>query len=137
MEQKDYLKREIEKIGLVLRSVIGRLFNKADSLAIDIPSTLQQTKELLLNEINFQLDDFVTFDESDTHAYLTQHKGFSTSNVELLAELLFRFGESASSGQEIIYLKKALQLLELCNEMDNIYSIQRESRIAEIKDLLD
>ncbi len=136
MEQKDYLMREIEKIGLILRSVLGRLFNKADALAIEIPGSFQQTKDLLFNELNFELDEFLTFDESAGKEYLSQHKGFNTTNLGLLAEILFRFGGSGDSEQEMVYHEKALQILELCNEMDKTYSIPREGRIAEIKDLL-
>jgi len=51
MEQRDYLLREIEKIGLILRAILGTLFNKTESLAIGIENPFEQTKELLSNEI--------------------------------------------------------------------------------------
>ena len=52
MEQKDYLLREIEKIGKMLR----KLFDRKGNLAITLESQMEATKDKLLNEINFDLD---------------------------------------------------------------------------------
>ncbi|MCX6252789.1 MAG: hypothetical protein NTX61_18805 [Bacteroidetes bacterium] len=72
MEQKDYLMREIEKIGLLLRAIIGSLSNKKENLSLKIEDHFENTKELLLNEIGFDLGKFLTLDEP-LHFYETRN----------------------------------------------------------------
>ena len=136
MEQKDYLMREIEKIGMLLRSILGSLINKKENFSIEIQNPFAQTKELLFNEINFHLDKFLTLDESDTKEYLFKFNGINSANLELLAEILFQFGTSEQSDNKRIYLEKALQLYEMCNNADKTFSTPRENRISEIKNVL-
>lgn len=136
MEQRDYLLREIEKIGLILRAILGTLFNKTENLAIGIENPFEQTKELLIYEIGFDLDTFLTLDEPATKEYLSGFDGFNPSNLELLAEILYNSGLSGKAENNKIYLEKALQLYEMCSNIDKTYSGPRESRITEIKSML-
>ena len=136
MEQKDYLMREIEKIGLLLRSILGSLTNKNENLSIEITNPFAQTKELLINEINFDLEKFLILDESATKEYLSNFTGINSSNLDLLAEIVFQFGISEQSDKKRIFLEKALQLYELCSNTDKTFSSARERRINEIKNML-
>ncbi|MEI6123532.1 MAG: hypothetical protein WCQ95_07870 [Bacteroidota bacterium] len=136
MEQKDYLMREIEKIGLLLRSILGSLMNKKDNLPIETQTPFAQTNELLINEINFHLDKFLTLDKSATKEYISKFNGITSANLELLAEILFQFGISDQSDNKRIYFEKALQLYELSSIMDKTFSSPRENRIDEIKNVL-
>jgi hypothetical protein len=136
MEQKDYLMREIEKIGLLLRSILGSLVNINENLSIEVQYPFEQAKELLIHEINFDLEKFLTLDESATKKYLSEFTGINSSNLELLAEIVFQFGISEQCDNKRIFLEKALQLYELCSYTDKTFSSQRESRINEIKNRL-
>jgi len=136
MEQKDYIMREIEKIGLLLRSILGSLINKKDNLTIETQAPFARTNELLINEINFHLDKFLTLNESETKEYLSKFNGFNSPNLESLAEILFQLGTSEQSDNKRKYLEKALQLYELCSETDKTFSNPRENRINEIKNVL-
>jgi hypothetical protein len=49
MEQKDYLLREIEKIGLVLRAILNGLFGAKENLAITIFTLTKPAKNYLMN----------------------------------------------------------------------------------------
>jgi hypothetical protein len=136
MEQKDYLLREIEKIGLVLRAILGNLFNKSENLAIRIHNDFEKTNEQLLNEIGFNLKYFLTLDDSAINEYLAKFNGLKTANLELLAELIFFFGENENSDTKRVFLEKALQLYELCKRTDKTYSFDREKKINIIKNAL-
>jgi hypothetical protein len=135
MEQKDYLMREIEKIGVVLRSILGGLINKKEYLSIEIQAPFAQTKELLINEINFDIGKFVTFDEKAAREYLSGFNGMNPANLELLAEILFQYGISGQSDSQNNFLEKALQIYALCNDTDKTYSGPRENNIKKIKNM--
>jgi hypothetical protein len=132
MEQKDYLLREIEKIGIVLRSILGNLLNRKENLSIEFPNPFEQTKERLISEIDFHLDEFLLLDETATKAYIQKIKGLNASNLELMAELLFQFGLSGEAENKGLYLEKARQLYEFCSYADRTFSLPREKRIREI-----
>ena len=83
----------------------------------------------ILNEIGFNLKHFLTLDDSAINEYLAKFNGLKTANLELLAELLFFFGENENSDTKRVFLEKALQLYELCKRTDKTYSFDREKKI--------
>lgn len=136
MPQQDWLMKEIEKIGSLLRAIIDRLIHLNQNEAIQAEDPFETTKELLFNEINFDLDKFLTLDEADCDAYLHQFTGVNSANLELLAEVFFQLGINSDSASQRMFLEKALQLYELCNTKDKTYSITREGKINEIRNIL-
>jgi len=133
MEQKDYILREIEKIGILLKAILNNLFGKKENFATTLENQFEKTKELLINEINFDLDKFLYLNKSDSKDYLTKFKGINTENLELLGEIIFQFGINGQTDNKRLFFEKALQLYELCNAKDKTFSIERENRIKEIK----
>ncbi|MDR2684940.1 MAG: hypothetical protein LBB53_06130, partial [Prevotellaceae bacterium] len=59
MIKKDYLLREIEKIGAIISAIRQKIFGGKENLAITIEHQIENTKEQLLYEINFDLDKFL------------------------------------------------------------------------------
>ncbi len=133
MEQKDYLLREIEKIGMLLRAILNSLLGKKENMAITIVNQYEKTKELLINEMNFDLDLFLSMDESATKNYIANFKGINPENLQLLAEIVFNLGTKEQVDNKNLYIIKAIQLYELCEEKDKTFSIEREKRIKEIR----
>jgi hypothetical protein len=133
MGQEDYLLREIEKIAIMLRFILGKLTGNKENPAITIEKQFEDTNELLFNEINFDLDTFLSLNESDSREYISHFKGNSPENLELLAEIIFQFGLNKNRGGQSAYFQKALQLYEFCNLTDKTYSLDREARINKIK----
>ncbi len=137
MEKRDYLLREIEKIGLLLRSILNRIIGREENLAITIETQFGETKDMLFNEIGFDFDKFIALDQSASKDYIHQFKGFNSVNLELLAEYLYAIGVNLKPDQKQVFLKKALELYELCNQTDKTFSFEREAKIKEIEnDLL-
>jgi len=136
MGQEDYLLKEIEKITLMLRLIFNRLTGNEENLAITVERRFEETKEMLLTEINFDLDMFLRLSEPDSNEYLSRFKWNNPENIELLADILYRLGLNGKPGEQIIYFRKALQLYEFCNLTDKTYSFVRESKISKVKDAL-
>ena len=136
MEQRDYILREIEKIGLVLSAIRQKVFGGRDQLAISIEKEADDAKGMLLSELNFDLDEFLLLNTEETNKYLSDFKGFNIENIEQLAECISQLGFSDNSGKSKKYLEKALQLYELSNLKSQTYSLERERNILEIKNAL-
>lgn len=135
MEQKDYLMREIEKIGLLLRAMLGSLLNLKDDLTTEIQIPFGEAMERLVDETGFHPEMFLALDPFAAREYLSGFNGFNTPNLELLAEVLFQLGKTGQPDNRK-YLDKALLLFEWCNDRDKTFSGPRESRISEIKSIL-
>jgi hypothetical protein len=136
MEQKDFLLREIEKMGIVLRAILGRLTGNNDNLAISIDNEFEQTNEQLFNETGFALKHFLSLDESESISYLSQFKGINTLNLELLADIILQIAENEPDDKKIAFLKKALLLYKLCESNDKTFSFERVDKISRIKNEL-
>jgi hypothetical protein len=133
LEQKDYLLREIEKIGRIMRAIRQKLFGGNESLAITLEKVTADLKEMLLNDANIDLEKLLVLDAADTDAYLYTLQGFSVENIELLAETLSETGINYDS---TVFLEKALQLFGICSLRDKTYSFKRETNISRVKDAL-
>ena len=136
MEQKDYFLREIEKIGSVLRAILGRIRGKEENLAITINNQFEQTNEQLLNDAGFDLKHCLTLEEPAFSEYLSGFVGFNAANLELLADMLLQFGLDEDLQNPKRFLEKALLLYDLSERSDRTYSFDRERKIKEIKNLL-
>jgi len=112
MEQKDYLMREVEKIGQLLRALLGSLLQNKENLSVTPDARFENTREMLMREIGFDLTAFLMLDETDTGIYLGQYKGIISENIELLAEVMVQLGLPGPPERKGLYLKKAIQLYE-------------------------
>ena len=136
MQQKDYLLREIEKIGLLLKMIFNKIAGKEENYALTSENQFEEEKELLLHEIGFNIDIFLLIEESGIEHYISKFDGIRGSNIELLADILKVMGKKTDSAKTKEYLKRALKLYELCNSIDKTFSFDRESKISEIKNAL-
>ena len=136
MEQKDYILREIEKIGMIISAIRQKLFGGQDRLAISLENHVDDAKGMLLNELNFDLDTFFLLDNEESNKYLIDFEGFNVENIERLAECISQIGFSNKSDRSKKYLEKALQLYELSNLKSKTYSFERERNILTIKNAL-
>jgi hypothetical protein len=136
MEQRDFLQREIEKIGKILSAFRQILKGGGDNTAITLEEQSEATREMLLDATGFNLDEFLSLNTGDADDYIVNSKGFNIDNIELLAECMAESGFSDKSGKSKMYLEKALQLYELCNRESKTFSFVREANIKKIKEAM-
>jgi len=136
MEQKDYLLREIEKIGDIIRAIRQKLFGGTDQPAISVNNQAEALKEMMLSEAFIDLDEILALDAEETDEYLAGQKGFNVENIELLARTLADIGMTSAPPASPTLLKKALQLYEICNLRDRTFSFAREAQINRIREEL-
>ncbi len=136
MEQKDYILREIEKIGQIISAIRQKLLNENQNLAIGLEPQTVNVKGLFLNELNIDIEIFLRLNTEDSKRYLLDIGGFSVDNIEMLAGCISEVGFSNKTEKLNEYFEKALQLYELCNLESKTYSIEREQNIMKIKNAL-
>lgn len=136
MEQRDYLLREIEKLGIVIRAIQQKIFGGSRPPAITPERQEAEAREMLLNEINFDLDRLMQMDQAESEKYVNGFKGFSIENIEALAAFISKIGFSKQSEPSRLYLEKALQLFEICNIKSKTFSLERENHISALSSAL-
>jgi hypothetical protein len=136
MVQRDYILKEIEKIGAILSAFLQKILGGSGNLAITLEKQIENLKAMLLNEMNFDLDKILTLNTEDLNEYISGFNGFSVENIELLADCLSQIGFDDNCDSSKIYLEKSLQLYELCNLKSRTYSFEREANISAIKNIL-
>lgn len=136
MQQKDYILREIEKLGDLIMGLLGKLKKSIGSPDISIGELMEDAQDVLSKEIGFDLELFVSLAEAEVGHYLAEFQGMNIQNRELLADLLKETGEHYAGEAGRIYLEKAQILFELCKLEDKTYSFERERKISEIQQLL-
>jgi len=125
MEQTDSIKQEIQKTGLLLRSTINLLISSNNSLSISTESPFETTKGKLIEDLDLDLEQFLSLDKTESQDYICSFKGFNQENLALLAELLYLIGMREGRTSKNMYIIKALCLYDLCDLTDNLFTINR------------
>jgi hypothetical protein len=137
MRQEDYILREIQKIGLMLAGIFNKITGNKGDTAISVTNQFEEAKGMLLNDIGFDTDVFLSLTRTEIEKYILKFRGIRGVNIELLADILREMGMDKDSMRSDEYLEKALQLYELCNSTDKTFSQERESKIVTIRKLLN
>jgi hypothetical protein len=136
MEQRDYLLREIEKIGAIMNAIRQKIVGGKGNLAITLEHQIEYAKGQLFNGINFDLETFLDLDLEKSIEYISHFEGFSIENMEVFAECFSEIGLNEDCDNPKKYLEKALQLYNLCDLRSKTYSFGRETKIYNIKNAL-
>jgi hypothetical protein len=136
MEQKDYLLREIEKIGALFSLIFSKLLGKELKVALSVERQFEDEREMLLRDAGFDMELFLSLKEKEIQEYLAKFSGINTANMELLADIIKEMGMKSEPVSGKVCLKKALSLYELCNATDKTFSFERVDKMNEIKSAL-
>mgnify|MGYP005606513949 FL=1 len=127
MEKRDLIQAEIEKLGFFLQRLLANFLN-GNSAGNSIEAVDLVTNELK-NELDFDLPLFVSLSNDEMKKYLSNFK-FNEQHLEKLADLLAEMNTSK------IYLTRALELLDLVDEISNSFSFERNNKKIKIQQLL-
>jgi hypothetical protein len=126
MEQRDFILREIEKIGKMLLGIIGKLKAKKETKEFHHGLTLanQEFEE----ETGMSLEMLVQMDGANLEAFFRNHPELNSENQELLADLLIDIGEEISS-EPSDYLRQAKVILEYIDKQGRTFSMERAGKL--------
>jgi hypothetical protein len=132
MEQKDYLLREIEKIGVLLKALVAKLFGKESDLSIPGINRFEEVGNDLLEFAAFDMTSFLQMEHHEAIEYLKGFKGFNAGNIEHLSIILESLGADASPDRRASLLEKALLTLDYGIALDKTFIFEREHRRARL-----
>ena len=137
MEQRDYLLREIEKIGQMIMGMIGKLQPKKSTT--EYHAGLKLANQEFEYETGLSLEIFAGMDRKSLDAFLENHPELDANNQELLADLLTDIGEESegySEDKPRMYFSQALVLLQRLDQDKKTFSFERAGKIEYLKGLL-
>lgn len=138
MEQRDYLMRQIEQLGQVLAKMLARLLGiNQQSNASLVMEELRQTYK---NELDIDLDELVQIPDHEIIDFLLNKDKNFESQLEIVADILFEtagnFYKHDKLDEGNLLLRKSIHILEYIHSSGKTFSIDRASKIENLKSLL-
>lgn len=134
MYQKDYILREIERIGDMLRFFNRRIIEQKDELEEAVFNS--QLDEELFDQLNIKMDDFLVLSKENLHDLLKENSGLNNENVELLGDLLIRLSEITTE-HKYKYMQQALALYKYIDAKSNTYNIGLVNKISGLEGIVE
>jgi len=132
MEQRDYLMRHVEQLGVILGKILSKLLNIKDN-GIEVVDTVNQCfKEELGLDIS-QLNDIDDDKWLDT---LKTEKQFDSESLERLADILLFVAENVDLEEKDRLYKKCSLIYEYLDESEKIYSFDRYLKMERLKEYI-
>ena len=109
MAQEDKIKREIDRIGLVLAKLLGMLLHKPNQHEEAVKEVIQQMQD----ELDIDLGRLPETDKEELLQYLVKQKNFSNDHLRLFANLLYETaGTGNDNNQQALLKSRALHIYE-------------------------
>ncbi len=135
MEQRDLLKDQIEQLGQVLAKLLaGFLGLKEEGKAAQ---GIEVTNEQLKGKLDIDIPLMVRLDKAELKTYL-QDRQLRGEHIEILSNYFMKMGLSTvntTPPQSRVWLQKAIDLLDVADEISGTLSFERIQRRAEIKSI--
>jgi hypothetical protein len=131
MEQRDYILREIEKIGMMLLAIVGRLRKAATR------REFEQEMELIDIDIKelfgMSIISLVRLPDEQFFPILENSAAYNDTNIELLSDMLSEVAGGLEKGDSEAALLKAIKLIEFADVRSRTFSFDRQSKLDSLK----
>ena len=134
METRDFLLRQIEQLGAVLRRLLAGITGQKhpDGQSISIDATQQALGEVL----GLEPGSLPSLLPEELLRLLHANDGASEQNQDLLADILSTMAENAADPQQAqAFRRQALALLEQLNAASDTYDLERHGKVALLRAL--
>jgi hypothetical protein len=132
MEQRDYLKKQIDKLGHILEKLFSDLIGLKNGGQIN--EGLEITDQTLKNELDFDVHDLIDIPTEKFIDTLTTQKGLTNENLDKLAEILLLIADNREDNKKLF--DKCLIIYEYLEKVDSTYSLDRYWKMKRIKNEL-
>ncbi|HET6227889.1 MAG TPA: hypothetical protein VFF27_16510 [Bacteroidia bacterium] len=134
MEQRDYLKKQLDEFGQVLFALITNLLQHKNAGTFNeaLHTTNQQLKEVL----DYDLDELISIPD-EAFIPTLKAKKIKNDGLDKLSDLLLLFADQegpTEKGKK--YYKKSLLLLDKLESVEAIYSMDRHRKIERVKKIM-
>jgi len=132
MEKRDYLMHQIEQMGKVLAQVVATFLRLKSKGKVE--EGIVKCNEELQNELDIDMESLARLDKIALKDFFADRK-FTPAHLETLSNYMEEVGKSLDVQEPkrgIRFLKKAIQILELADEMTGTFSFERMQRIESL-----
>jgi hypothetical protein len=134
MEQRDYVQRQIEQLGRVL----GKIFSDLLGLKSQgkVSNGMEITSQVLKDELDIDIKNLTDLPIEEFISKLKSDKSFSNENLEKLANLFSFIADNSTNNilKKLLY-EKSLAVLTHLEDIERIYSFERQSKIERLKQI--
>lgn len=136
MEQRDFLKDQIDQLGKVLGMLLGRLIGSAPGE--DYEQTERAVQQGVNEHLGIPFAELVDTPPEDLMVRLQEQPGFTPENLEQLADMMTALGERQSQEQTARkYFTQALRFYEYLSDHSRNFSLQWLEKIDSLKNRLE
>lgn len=133
MEQRDYLKKQIDQLGQVLAKIFSDLLGLKNSGQIN--AGLEITSQALKNELDIDIQALLDIPTDNFIDILTSQKNLTNDNLDKLAEILLLIADNRQDDNKKLY-EKCLTIYEYLEKAENIYTLDRQWKMKRIENEL-
>lgn len=134
MQRRDLLKDQIEQLGRVLSKILSD-FIGAKSKG-NVAQGIEISNERLQSELDINIKKLISLNNIDLKTYLNTRK-LTEPHLEILSKYLVENGKTKTDKDEMeLYLKKAIILLNIADEISKTMSFERTQLKNEITSML-
>lgn len=137
MEQRDILKDQIEQLGKVLGKILADFLGLKSSG--EVSQAIEAANERLESQLDIKAEKLKTLDRSALKEYLKERE-LTADHLEILSEYVQEVGlEEIKISQQNgrIWLLKAIEILDIADEVSRTMSFNRMNKKSRIENLLD
>ncbi|MDR2409228.1 MAG: hypothetical protein LBE13_14090 [Bacteroidales bacterium] len=134
MEQEDYLKKQIEQMGRTLGAILSNLIGSKNAGKIN--EGIEITNQALKTELDFDIQEVMDIRTDDFIDIFISEKKFTSNSFEKLAEILLLIADNKESKEKELLYEKCLIIFEYLERVENTYSLDRQRKIEQIKEIL-
>ena len=131
MEKRDYILREIEKIAVLMRVLIGKVLSAMT--AIQKEEAYQEVDKELKSNLDMDIESILLLSPDHFDNTFKESNGFELTNLELLA-ILFHDMAEVKLEKKKLFLMKSIELYNYISEKSRAFSFDREIRKNRIID---
>lgn len=134
MAYQDFLTRQIEQLGMVLRRLITGLTGQGDPGAATL--AMEEARQALGESLGLEPGMLAELRPEALVDNLRDRSAFSEANVDLLADLLLAMaanGAARSPEEGAHWERQALALLEHLNATSTTFNMERHSKVARLR----
>lgn len=130
MEQRDYLLREIAKIGDMLRYFVKRLTEQKDKKEEE--EFTEQIDTELFNDLGVEMNEFLKLTDQKVYELIEKNAGLNSENMEILGDLLNGLAMVDEENQNRYY-QKALLIYQYINRNSDTYNMSISEKISQLE----
>lgn len=133
MEQKDYLKRQIDQLGQMLVKLFPDLLGLKNLGQISVG--IELTNKTLKTGLDYDIQELMDLPTSEFVDSLLAKKNLNNHSLNRLVRILLIIADNHQGDNKKLY-EKCLAIYEYLETAENVYSIARQAEKKRIKSML-